>query len=147
MHNGTDANVRVLMFSTRKEVAVAIYPDSGKVGVFTGNKEDNVMVRKSSDVGYYDEDGKFVYAGKVGTGFTEKMLDELRRKMEPLGRSSSPFERGAKAPAKAHFLEPKLVAQVAFTEWTRGGNLRHAAFVGLREDKPGRAVRREVVRA
>ena len=42
------------MFSTRKEVAVAIYPDSGKVGVFTGNAEDNVMVRKSSTVGYYD---------------------------------------------------------------------------------------------
>ena len=54
MHNGTDATVRVLMFSTRKEVAVAVYPDSGKVGIFTGNKEDNVMVRRTSNVDYFD---------------------------------------------------------------------------------------------
>jgi len=54
VYNRTDATVRVLMFSTRKEVAVAVYPDSDKVGVFTGNKADNVMVRKSSDVEYFD---------------------------------------------------------------------------------------------
>jgi uncharacterized cupin superfamily protein len=54
VHNGTDATVRVLMFSTRKDVAVAVYPDSGKVGIFTGNGDDNVMVRKTSNVGYYD---------------------------------------------------------------------------------------------
>jgi uncharacterized cupin superfamily protein len=54
LHNGTDATVRVLMFSTRKDVAVAVYPDSGKVGIFTGNGDDNVMVRKTSNVGYYD---------------------------------------------------------------------------------------------
>ena len=54
MHNGTDATVRVLMFSTRKQVAVAVYPDSDKVGIFTGNEEDNVMVRKSSNVEYFD---------------------------------------------------------------------------------------------
>jgi len=54
VHNGTDATVRVLMFSTRKEVAVAVYPDSDKIGIFTGRKEDNVMVRKSSNVEYFD---------------------------------------------------------------------------------------------
>jgi uncharacterized cupin superfamily protein len=54
VHNGTDATVRVLMFSTRTEVSVAVYPDSDKIGIFTGNAEDDVMVRKSSNVGYYD---------------------------------------------------------------------------------------------
>ena len=54
VRNDTDATVRVLMFSTRKEVAVAVYPDSDKVGIFTGNKDDDVMVRKASNVGYFD---------------------------------------------------------------------------------------------
>ena len=54
VYNRTGAAVRVLMFSTRKEVAVAVYPDSDKVGIFTGRKEDNVMVRKSSNVEYFD---------------------------------------------------------------------------------------------
>jgi len=46
--------VRVLMFSTRNDVAAAVYPDSGKIGIFTGNRDDDVLVRKSSGVGYYD---------------------------------------------------------------------------------------------
>jgi uncharacterized cupin superfamily protein len=54
VRNETDETVRVLMFSTRNEVAVAVYPDSGKVGIFTGNRDDDVMVRKTSNVGYYD---------------------------------------------------------------------------------------------
>jgi uncharacterized cupin superfamily protein len=54
VRNETAETVRVLMFSTRAEVAVAVYPDSGKIGIFTGNREDDVMVRKSSNVDYYD---------------------------------------------------------------------------------------------
>ena len=54
VRNETAATVRVLMFSTRNELAVAVYPDSGKIGVFTGNRDDDVMVRKSSNVDYYD---------------------------------------------------------------------------------------------
>jgi len=95
-------------------------------------------------VGYHDQDGKLVYAGKVGTGFTEKMLDELRRKLEPLARPTSPFERGAKATAKAHFVEPRLVGEFEFSEWTKGGQLRAPAFKGLRNDKDPRAVVREL---
>ena len=93
--------------------------------------------------GYYDDAGKFIYAGKVGTGFTEKMLEELQRKMAPLGRSSSPFEGGEKPPTKAHFVEPKLVAEFEFSEWTKAGQLRAPAFKGLRNDKDARAVVRE----
>ena len=54
MRNNTDATARVLMFSTRKELAIAAYPDSGKIGVFTGNKDDDLMVRKTSGVDYWD---------------------------------------------------------------------------------------------
>ena len=54
VRNDTDTTVRVLMYSTRTEPAVAVYPDSGKIGVFTGNREDDVMVRKTSSVDYFD---------------------------------------------------------------------------------------------
>jgi len=54
VRNHTDATARVLMFSTRSEPAVAVYPDSGKIGVFTGNEDDDLLVRKSSGVDYWD---------------------------------------------------------------------------------------------
>jgi len=92
--------------------------------------------------GYYD-DGKFVYAGKVGTGFTEKQLEDLSRKLEPLARPDSPFEAGEKPPPKAHFVEPRLVAEFEFSEWTKAGQMRAPAFKGLRTDKDARAVGRE----
>ena len=90
------------------------------------------------------ENGKLVYAGKVGTGFDSGDLDNLSRKFKPLERASSPFEEVPPAERKgAVWLEPKLVAQVAFTERTRDGRLRHPSYQGLREDKPARAVHRE----
>jgi bifunctional non-homologous end joining protein LigD len=94
-------------------------------------------------VGLYDEAGRFVYAGKVGTGFTEKMLEELSRRLAALERRTSPFEKGVKPAGKAHFVEPKLVAEFEFSEWTKGGQLRAPAFKGLRNDKDPRAVVRE----
>ncbi|MEP7105684.1 MAG: DNA ligase, partial [Chloroflexota bacterium] len=94
-------------------------------------------------VGCYDEAGRFAYAGKVGTGFTEKTLGDLSRQLAALGRSTSPFEAGAKPPGKANFVEPRLVAEFEFSEWTRGGQLRAPAFKGLRNDKDPRAVVRE----
>jgi uncharacterized cupin superfamily protein len=54
VRNTTETTVRVLMFSTRNEVAAAVYPDSGKIGIFTGNRDDDVMVRKTSNVGYFE---------------------------------------------------------------------------------------------
>ena len=54
LRNDTAGTVRVLMFSTRKPVAAAVYPDSGKIGIFTGNQDDNVLVRKESSVDYWD---------------------------------------------------------------------------------------------
>ncbi len=94
-------------------------------------------------VGYY-QDGALVYAGKVGTGFDEATLRDLGAKLRRLSRSSSPFERGRPPERGIHWVQPKLVAQVGFTEWTRDGKLRHPRFLGLRDDKAARDVVREI---
>jgi bifunctional non-homologous end joining protein LigD len=92
-------------------------------------------------LGYYER-GRLRYAGKVGTGFTRATLRDLARRLEPLERDDSPFddevrERGAT------WVEPRLVAQIGFSEWTRDGRLRHPRFLGLREDKAAEEVVRE----
>lgn len=91
-------------------------------------------------------DGKLVFAGKVGTGFNDQVLRDLRKRLGRIERKTPAFAnppRGAEA-RRSHWVEPELVAEVAFTEWTREGILRHPAFQGLREDKPAADVVREV---
>jgi bifunctional non-homologous end joining protein LigD len=94
-------------------------------------------------VGYY-EDGELRYAGKVGTGFSERVLERLGTRLEALEAPRSPFVRGGGQPRDARWVEPRLVGQFAFGEWTRDGKLRHPRFLGLREDKAPREVVREV---
>jgi bifunctional non-homologous end joining protein LigD len=90
------------------------------------------------------EDGKLIYSGKVGTGFDSGDFKTLAKQFEPLERGSSPFVEVPTVERKgAVWLEPKLVAQVEFTERTRDGRLRHPSFQGLREDKKAREVHRE----
>ena len=88
----------------------------------------------------YHRDGTFVYAGRVGTGFTEKTLNELLGKLEPLRRDTPPFGSAPKLPREAVFVEPSLVAEIEFREWTNEGVLRAPSFKGLREDKSPREV-------
>ncbi len=92
-------------------------------------------------LGYW-EAGKLVYAGKVGTGFDARMLGELVRRLSPVARTSSPFD-GRVLEKAARWAEPSLVVEVAFTNWTSDGRLRHPSFVTLRDDKPAAAVGRE----
>jgi bifunctional non-homologous end joining protein LigD len=93
-------------------------------------------------VGYF-EDGELAFAGRVGTGFTERTLDQLAQKLAPLRIKSKPFKRGPAPPKGAVFVEPELVAQVEFGEWTAEGVLRAPSFKGLRGDREAAEVVRE----
>jgi bifunctional non-homologous end joining protein LigD len=93
-------------------------------------------------VGYYDDGGALRYAGKVGTGFDTATLADLYARLEARRRPCSPFADDVKERG-AHWVEPYLVAQVAFTEWTSHGRLRHPRFEGLRSDKAAGDVVRE----
>jgi bifunctional non-homologous end joining protein LigD len=95
-------------------------------------------------LGFYEE-GQLRYAGKVGTGFTEKTLDDLARRLKPLERKTSPFSGLPPPPRRAIFVEPELVAEIEFTEWTPERMLRHPSFKGLREDKEAEEVVAEQV--
>jgi bifunctional non-homologous end joining protein LigD len=94
-------------------------------------------------VGVHEKGSGLVYVGKVGTGFTDKVLKDLRRRLEVLEQSACPFEVRPKAVGAPHWVKPELVAEVAFTEWTSDGKMRHPSFQGLRSDKPARDVVRE----
>jgi bifunctional non-homologous end joining protein LigD len=96
-------------------------------------------------LGVYEPDGTLSYSGKVGTGFDEQTLVSLRRALDRLVRETPAFAnppRGAQARG-VHWVKPELVAEIAFSEWTRDGTLRHPSFQGLREDKKAREVVRE----
>lgn len=97
-------------------------------------------------LGYYEK-GKLEYAGKVGTGFTDYMLKTLSEKFKGLEQKQPPFpdyKKNRLIPRTgAHWLRPELVAEVAFSEWTPEGLLRHPSFKGLREDKSAAEVIRE----
>jgi DNA ligase D-like protein (predicted ligase) len=93
-------------------------------------------------LGYY-QDGELRYAGKVGTGFDDRLLADLYRRMKPLQRPTPPFTAEHLPRKGVHWVEPKLVAQAGFSEWTRDGQLRHPRFLGLRQDKAAREVVRE----
>jgi bifunctional non-homologous end joining protein LigD len=93
-------------------------------------------------VGYYEGDS-LRYAGKVGTGYDRKTLDLLHRRMVPLHRLTSPFSEGPTPADNIQWVTPKLVGEVGFSEWTSAGLLRHPRYLGLRDDKPARQVRRE----
>lgn len=92
-------------------------------------------------LGYY-EDGKFIYSGKVGTGFNEESLKEMYQKLSKLESKVSYFEIKPKERG-AHWIKPELVAQIKYSEWTETGSLRHPVFIALRTDKKPKDVKRE----
>jgi bifunctional non-homologous end joining protein LigD len=95
-------------------------------------------------LGYYDSQGGLRYAGKVGTGFDDRSLRSLRAELAKLERDRPAFAAGNLPRSRVHWVEPQLVGQVAFTEWTPDGQLRHPRFQGLRRDKDPADVVREI---
>ena len=103
-------------------------------------------------LGYYTDDGKLIYAGRVGTGMADKVLADLRRRLEPLSRAKSPLDMPPPRKtrfgsplvlSRVHWVEPTLVAEITYLTWTGDGLLRHTVYVGLQEAKPADQVRRE----
>lgn len=93
-------------------------------------------------LGHYDEDGYLKYAGKVGTGFNENTLKDLFKRLSRIEQKTSPFEPAPRE-KQVHWVKPQLAAEVSFSQWTQSGRIRHAVFVGLREDKRTRLMKKE----
>ena len=89
------------------------------------------------------DDRRLRFAGRVGTGFTERTLTELAALLKPLRRDDSPFDPKPKLPRNAEFVEPSLVAEIEFREWTSEGVMRAPSYKGLRDDKDAGTVVRE----
>ena len=94
-------------------------------------------------VGYYD-DGDFVFAGRIGTGFDTALLLDLRAQLDQIEIEKPPFTKVVGLPRiRAHWVRPEIVVQVGFIQWTVHGKLRHPRLLGIRKDKPAREVVRE----
>jgi bifunctional non-homologous end joining protein LigD len=93
-------------------------------------------------LGVYDND-RLQYVGHTGTGFADKELARVGKLLRKLERSSSPFVRPPKPNERPHWVEPRLVAEIKFTEWTADGKLRHPVYLGLRDDIDPLTVHRE----
>jgi ATP-dependent DNA ligase len=96
-------------------------------------------------LGYYTDDGKLIYAGRVGTGMPIKVLADLRRRLDPIARRTSPLNvlpprktrfGSPLVLSRVHWVEPNVVAEITYLTWTADNLLRHTVYVGLREDKP-----------
>jgi bifunctional non-homologous end joining protein LigD len=94
-------------------------------------------------LGVHDNEGRLQYIGHTGAGFTDAELGRVWRKLRGFAARRSPFAQTPKTNAPPHWVEPKLVAEVKFTEWTADGKLRHPTYIGLRDDIKPATVRKE----
>lgn len=127
--------VKVKLERTQEVVVIGWKPGEGRRAGTIG----------SLLLGVHDDRGALRYAGHVGTGFTDRMLDELSALLQPLRRDSSPTADEVPRLHARHALwvEPRVVGEVVFTEWTKDGRMRHPAWRGLRPDKSIAEVVRE----
>jgi bifunctional non-homologous end joining protein LigD len=116
----------------RQEMVIGGWQDSDKQG----------RSLKSLLLGFYDRTGRLVFAGKVGTGFSLRLGRELVDLMRKIERPDPPFTLVPRDDRRgSRWAEPPLVAEIAYSNWTTDGVMRHPKFVALREDKPAREVR------
>ncbi|MDM0010604.1 DNA ligase D [Variovorax sp. J22G73] len=102
-------------------------------------------------LGIHDDQGNLIPAGSVGTGWSGDEAAEIKRKLLPLAVDVSPFDKGTSKPGRwskrkvgsERWVKPVILAEVSFAEWTPDGQVRHASFIGLRDDKPAKAIVRE----
>ncbi|MDB5991866.1 MAG: ATP-dependent ligase [Herbaspirillum sp.] len=94
-------------------------------------------------LGVHDADGQLRYAGNVGTGFDQRSLADLHKKLSPLITEKSPFSDPTGRYRNVHWVKPSLLAEVSFAQWTADGRIRHSVFQGLRSDKKARAITRD----
>jgi bifunctional non-homologous end joining protein LigD len=97
-------------------------------------------------LGYHDKDGVLRYAGNVGSGFNETSLRDITKKLKAIETDESPFPPKAVPGRKPHWVKPRLIAEVSFSEWTNTGSIRHPVFQGLRADKAPKKITREEAR-
>ena len=95
-------------------------------------------------LGYHD-DGELIYAGHTGGGFSDEALRDMYRRLAPLERKDSPFSNKPRTNERAHWVEPRVIVEVKFNEWTNDGKLRQPIFLGVRDDKDSSEVVRESV--
>jgi bifunctional non-homologous end joining protein LigD len=125
----------------RQEFVVCGYTD----------RSDNTAQVGSLLLGVHDAEGKLIPAGSVGTGWSGEEAREIKQKLLPLAIENSPIEKGSAKPGRwskrkvghERWVKPMLLAEVTFGEWTPDGQIRHASFVGMRDDKPAKAIIRE----
>jgi bifunctional non-homologous end joining protein LigD len=94
-------------------------------------------------LGYFDKDEHLCYVGHTGGGFNRETLKETYERLKPLEQLASPFARTPRTNERAHWVKPKVVVEVKFSEWTSDGRLRQPIFLGLRDDKNARDVHLE----
>jgi bifunctional non-homologous end joining protein LigD len=118
----------------RQEMVIGGWQESDKQG----------RSLRSLLLGYYDRTGRLVFAGKVGTGFSLKLGRELVERMRKIERPDPPFTLVPRDDRRgSRWAEPRLIAEIAYGNWTTDGLMRHPKFLALREDKPAREVRLE----
>ena len=118
----------------------AFHTDEFIIGGFTQGEGNRAGTFGSLILGYYDEQGRLLSSGQVGTGFDELMLDTMKKKLDAIKTKQSPFYDQPEVTSPPTWVKPEIVAEIKFSERTRDGKLRAPVFLRIRDDKPARQV-------